>query len=596
MGLLASGCQRPADEQDDTFFERQNAAHNGDYLATYPLHNPDSCILRLKAEVPPRLQPWGCLGLWYRLPRTSPPTSFHFLDLYEKNFPHDTVRAFAQVMRAEFYVDLSKMDSARTCLDEAHKIYKRLGRALDISDVKLLLGRSYMYQNNFGAALQAYFEALDLLNGQDTTFDERHSILYRDIAIAHERSHDRVQERRWLLKAWQADHSKLDKPWRYKVTLTRDLCMSYLPTNPDSSLLWASRAKDIFEKQLKAPLPPRLLYALGRSYYEKGRSADALPHLITAYRKNPEKHQLYGYYQYPLALGQCYLSLGKLDSAELYLKEALATPDTGNLAVTHRQLSEVYAGRGDYKSALAAHKESLRLFQIKYTTDQARAVADMEARYQTAQKERRIAELEEQRKIDRQQSLIVALSLLLVLGGAVSLFFRQRARHRILEQEKQLAEARELLHRQARERSEANLATTQQELEAAEQLLKFKDQLVADLEMRLSEQAAPTPDVPGEAAPHFHRMKILTPGDWQRFQDAFEHRFPGFAHRLKTRFPDLTNAETRLFLLIKLGFESREMADMQGISVESVWRSRNRLRKKLEIGEVEDFDGFIRQF
>jgi len=52
-------------------------------------------------------------------------------------------------------------------------------------------------------------------------------------------------------------------------------------------------------------------------------------------------------------------------------------------------------------------------------------------------------------------------------------------------------------------------------------------------------------------------------------------------------------------LLIKLGFDSREMADIQGISVETIWRSRNRLRKKLkpaDTGEMGGFDQFIQQF
>jgi hypothetical protein len=85
--LLCStlGCQKNApSDSDSTFFERQNAAHGGDYLATYPLTDADSCIARLKAEVPPSLQPWGCLSIWYHMPRSKPEVNFRLLDLYEK--------------------------------------------------------------------------------------------------------------------------------------------------------------------------------------------------------------------------------------------------------------------------------------------------------------------------------------------------------------------------------------------------------------------------------------------------------------------------------------------------------------------------------
>lgn len=593
--MFLSNCAPPAAPSKDDFFERQNAAHNGDYLATYPLHNPDSCILRLKAEVPVQLQPWGCMGLWYRLPRKSVPTSFRLLDLYEQHYPHDTVRAFGQVKRAEFFVDMGKMDSARLCLDEAYTLYQRLHRPLDVSDVKLLEGRIKVYQNNFAGALKDYFEALDLLNGEDTIFTERHSLLYHDISTAYERSHDLEKERLWLHKAWNANYDHIEQPWLYKARITRGLCMSYLRVNPDSSLYWANVTKDIFEKQLKKPLPARLYYVFGRSYFEKGQCAEALPHLQEAYRKNPERDQVYGYYQYSQALGQCYLCLSKFDSAEVYLTQALSTPDTGNLSALHQQLGEVYAARGQYKKALDAHIESHRLFKIKYTSDQVKAMADMNARYETAQKERRIAELEKQHKIAQQQNLIAALSLLLLLVGALSLYFRQRGRQRILKQEKLLAEAQALLRQQALERTEANLVATQQELNQTAQLLKFKEQLVADLEMRLSEQTAAAFQPPGEAA-HFPRMKILTPDDWLRFQEIFEQRFPGFGQRVKAHFPDLTNAEMRLFLLLKLGFDSREIAEVQGISVETIWRNRNRLRKKLGLSEVTDFDRYIQQF
>lgn len=582
----------PAKSKDD-FFMRRDSAHNGDYLATYPLHNPDSCIIRLKAEVPPEFQPWACLSLWYRLPRTSPPQSFHFLDLYEQHYPHDTVSAFTQVMRAEFYVEMNKMDSARQCLDVAERMYQKLNRYLDLSDVRLLRGRIYSYQNKFATALKYYFEALDLLNSRDTAFTERHSLLYYDIAIAYERSHRPPKEREWLKKAFYADDSKLDNPPRYKTRITRGLCFSYLESDPDSSLYWANVTKDIMVNQLKMPLPPRLNYIFGRAYVEKGAAAQALPYLQSAYRNNKEKREGFGYYQHPQALGHCFLRLHQLDSAEIYLKQALPTPDTGNLSALHVMLSNLYAQKGDYRAALAAEEEALRLFKIKYTQEQAIAVADMEARYEVAQKERQIEALEKQRQITRLWALISALSAALLFGTVLALYFRYRSRQRLLEQEKQLAKAQAELQRQQLLQTEADLASKSQALVETTQLLAFKNELIADLEMRLSEQVA-IPSASMET-PNFYQMKILTNDDWFKFQQAFEQRFPGFTQRVKALYPDLTNAEIRLFLLVKLGFESREIADMQGVSIDTIYRNRNRLRKKLGLSGTEDFDQFIRQ-
>ncbi len=68
----------------------------------------------------------------------------------------------------------------------------------------------------------------------------------------------------------------------------------------------------------------------------------------------------------------------------------------------------------------------------------------------------------------------------------------------------------------------------------------------------------------------FHHLKILTDADWAIFRERFEEHFPGFIRRVKTRFSEFTPAETRLFLLIKLGFETREIAAVLGIATGSI--------------------------
>lgn len=614
--FLLGGCRKesPASTDAATFIARADAANNGDYLATYPLSSPDSCIARVKAEVPASLQPWACLSIWYHMPRTSPKTSFRLLELYEENYPHDTVTAFAQMMRGEFYMDLAKFDSARTCLLDAYQGYTRLNRPLDASDATFLLARIHTYQNDFPKAIQKYMEVLDLLNAQDTSFSFRHASLYRDLSVAYERSNNKQQQLRWLQKAWSADLSKLDHPWRYKVSIASNLSGYYLKENPDSSLAWAKMALDIHAKENPhSPPSPRIVYWLARAYFKKGDCATALPHFLDAYRRNPDKNSLFGFYQFGHALGECYLCIGKLDSAELYLREALGSPDTGNLAVAHNLLSDVHARRGDWKNALAEAKESRRLFEIKFNTDKMKALADLDARYDAAQKERRIAELEQQHKNSRQQALITALSLVLALGLSLALLFRQRGQRRILkqenllleqekkllEQEKLLVEAQGLLHAQELERSRTDLKATQEELGSTNRLLDLKSQLIEELQMRLTYQNPAHTE--GNGLPHMQNkallgMKILTKPDWEQFRFRFDESFPGFLRFLQRQFPSLTHAETRLFLLIKLDFDNDEIAQTLGIAKESVWKTRLRLCKKLGISESSDLTAFVQSF
>ena len=71
---------------------------------------------------------------------------------------------------------------------------------------------------------------------------------------------------------------------------------------------------------------------------------------------------------------------------------------------------------------------------------------------------------------------------------------------------------------------------------------------------------------------------------------------PNYIRQLQMDFPALTGAEIRLFLLIKLGFGNNEIAGTLGISQESVYKSRFRLRKKLGCAKDLGLDEFIQAY
>jgi len=609
--LLLSSCQKtnaPATSPgDDPFFKEKNAQHNNDYLATYPLHNPDSCIIRLKAEVPLHLQPWACLSLWYHLPRTSPQVSFGLLERYDQNYPHDTVFAFTQMMRGEFLVELQQLDSARTVLADARNRYLRLNRLLDASDADYLIARCYNYENNTPKALETYLQVLELINRHDTTFSHRHAFLYQDMATAYGRSKNYPEERYWLKKAWDGDPSGLDQAWKYKCKIALRFSANYSRTEqPDSALVMAKLAAEMFQANTKGPLPPQFQYRLGFAYFKKGDCSTALPLLLDAYHRNTKKADPVLYEQMIQAVGESYFCLGKLDSAEWFIRQSLTTADTGNLTGAHKRLSDIYARRGDYKAALAEIITAHALYEQLYAIERSTALAEFETRYETAKKEGRIRVLENEQKIGRLQNQIIGLLLLSGVGVLLSLFLRQRGRHRILEQDKQLltqekelSETRTLLHAQELERSQTALKNTLDELDTTARLLTLKTQLIEELELRLSHQhlAPPEEAPPGSTQDNALRsMKILTETDWLRFRERFDQQLPGFIQNLKINHPALTTAEIRLFLLMKLDFDNLEISEALGISKDSVYRSRHRLSKKLGLPETGNLDEFVQVF
>jgi DNA-binding CsgD family transcriptional regulator len=53
--------------------------------------------------------------------------------------------------------------------------------------------------------------------------------------------------------------------------------------------------------------------------------------------------------------------------------------------------------------------------------------------------------------------------------------------------------------------------------------------------------------------------------------------------KLKDSFPDITSAEQRMAALTRLRLTTRQIASMLGISVDSVHKSRQRLRQRLNL-------------
>ena len=67
-----------------------------------------------------------------------------------------------------------------------------------------------------------------------------------------------------------------------------------------------------------------------------------------------------------------------------------------------------------------------------------------------------------------------------------------------------------------------------------------------------------------------------------------------FPAKINERFPDLTEQEKRLTILLRVGFSSKEISSIMNISPKSVEISRYRLRKKLNIENKVNLTSFIK--
>jgi len=83
------------------------------------------------------------------------------------------------------------------------------------------------------------------------------------------------------------------------------------------------------------------------------------------------------------------------------------------------------------------------------------------------------------------------------------------------------------------------------------------------------------------------RHTILTEEDWLKFKSLFEKIHPGFFINLQEKVADITVAELRMAALTRLHLSTNQIASTLGISPNSVYKTKQRLRQRLSI-EVED--------
>lgn len=89
------------------------------------------------------------------------------------------------------------------------------------------------------------------------------------------------------------------------------------------------------------------------------------------------------------------------------------------------------------------------------------------------------------------------------------------------------------------------------------------------------------------------KNKVAFDSNTKDFFYRLEKLSNGFYNKLTDTFPNLSKNEIRLCSLIRLKIDSRNIANLQNITLASLNTSRYRLRKKLELSEDTDLDDFI---
>lgn len=326
---------------------------------------------------------------------------------------------------------------------------------------------------------------------------------------------------------------------------------------------------------------------MGQLYYALKQYDTAYAYLLYDYQMSKQE-ELYENAANSLQwAARVLLAQGNSSQAVQHVREAMALlnirHDPAYQRNTYYAASEVFKTMGAYDSALHYNKKyellndslervaansSIRMSKIK--------AANEKNRYN-------IQLLQQQREKQLLQRNILIAAIMLLTALTLLLLNRQQLKSRMkmerLEQE--------------RRQIQQEMQAAQQELSLITQHIVEKTALIEKLEQQINHSAltAGQQDLMTELS----RQTILTDEDWDRFKSLFQKIYPDFFSHLRQKAPGITLAEQRLAALTRLQLTTRQMASMLGISVDSVHKSRQRLRNRFQITTEVNLEEYIAQ-
>jgi len=294
-------------------------------------------------------------------------------------------------------------------------------------------------------------------------------------------------------------------------------------------------------------------------------------------------------------IGQCLQEKkdikGAIEKFQLSYEVAQSTKLLNESKIALKKLAQLYRMQEDYKESLSYYVKYSKISDTMFTIQKQKTIQEIATKYETRKKEEQILLLQKDKQLAKQKIILFVsvLIFLVVIGLFVVIYvvFRNRKNKQILISDLKLQESQiELL--------KMEMEIKKKELDNFTDKLITKSNVIQELETKLKEYNAKNDNIIRlQDITELSKMKILTEEDWQLFKDFFEKVYSGFISGIRNRYNNLTQAELRMLLLIKLNLDALEIATILGISHESVKKGRYRLKKKLELKPEDDLNSYI---
>ena len=451
------------------------------------------------------------------------------------------------------------------------KIHEQLGDSMGIANINAEIGYVYHQQTDFKAALEQYKKTLEMFK----SLNHPAGVAFILRRVGNLESETKNYER--ALNSYQLalDIEKQTNNLAGVANVLNNIGVVY------NDIGQFEKALGYFEESLKLQIEVNNQNRIPAAYHNQGRA---------------------------------YLGLGNVSKAleVASLGHPIAKRLDNRMAIYESStlLSEIYFAKKDFRNAFQYLKEAAQIKDSVVNERNFLQYAQLKSIAETEQKDKELDFFKKESAFAsfRIKIMYAAIGAILFVGFVI--FYYQR---RNIQNKKALLEKTHEAH-------EAQQALMKVELENKNLSEK---QLNADLEFRHKELLTYTLNLVQKntilesvreavhelmsSTDKDSQLKITkliktidysleTEKDWDEFRMYFEKVHSSFFENLKTQFPDLTQSDQKLCALLSLNLSMKEMAELMGISPESVKMARHRLRKKLNLVTEENLTEFIASF
>lgn len=314
---------------------------------------------------------------------------------------------------------------------------------------------------------------------------------------------------------------------------------------------------------------------IGRILLEQSKFTQAIEHLTLDFKYSCSNQIWDCGIPSGIRLMKSYTALKQYDKSGEVFNELSKVAFNGNSIVKF----DYYKTVAQYLGKIGKTIESNRYFdsaiqaQINMQNEQAKAQLTLNKN--KIQVEKYMSELEiagENIKLKTKIRNILIFVLIVIIVAAILIFYslkmNARRKKEILELELQLTNIE-------MNKLESENSKMKSKLESVIQDLKEKSLKIEKFEARITNKNnAKNKEI-------LTKMHLSTDENWYKFRQQFKTIHPDFINEISEELPEITAGEIRYLCLLKLALEPFEIANLLGISKESVQKIKQRLKNKL---------------